>query len=225
MDDTKSSGRQCARRPGCGEAGEFRAPGVHAPSFDGPGDWRWLCLGHVREFNAGYDWFEGMSPDEILAAQSPIAGWRNEARAFRADAGVELGAAVGRLRRSARRDRGAGGGYPGAGCRASGDDAVHAEERDGARGDGARPETDLHGLRKRYSDAGAPLPPRPQRRRPQPRGRLQRGDRGAISCCARRRRSLEGLAPHANLAAGEKGRYEGNAAPGLVLGCQRWSLA
>ena len=78
--DTK--GRQCAA-PGCDEPGEFRAPGAHAPSFDGPGDYRWLCLEHVREFNAGYDWFEGMTPDEILAAQSPIAGWERETRAFR----------------------------------------------------------------------------------------------------------------------------------------------
>ncbi len=82
-----SGGRQCAA-PGCAQAGEFRAPGAHGPSFDGPGDWRWLCLDHVREFNAGYDWFEGMSAEEIFAAQSPVAGWARETRAFRADAGT-----------------------------------------------------------------------------------------------------------------------------------------
>jgi hypothetical protein len=75
--------------PGCREAGEFRAPGRRPNGFDGPGDWRWFCLEHVREFNAGYDWFEGMSAEEILAAQSPIAGWRTETRAFRPDAGVD----------------------------------------------------------------------------------------------------------------------------------------
>lgn len=68
--------------------GEFRAPGARAPGFDGPGDWRWFCLGHVREFNAGYDWFEGMSAEEILRAQSPVAGWQTETRAFRDDTGV-----------------------------------------------------------------------------------------------------------------------------------------
>lgn len=83
----EGTGRGC-EAPGCAEAGEFRAPGSHAPSFDGPGNWRWFCLQHVREFNAGYDWFEGMSADEILEAQSPIAGWRRETRAFRPDAGV-----------------------------------------------------------------------------------------------------------------------------------------
>ncbi len=56
--------------------------------FDGPGEWRWFCLEHVREFNAGYDWFEGMSAEEILFAQSPIAGWQTESRTFRPTAGI-----------------------------------------------------------------------------------------------------------------------------------------
>ena len=84
----ESKGRVC-QRAGCEEAGEFRAPGTRANGFDGPGDWRWFCLPHVREFNAGYDWFEGMSAEEIMAAQSPVAGWASETRAFRADAGVD----------------------------------------------------------------------------------------------------------------------------------------
>jgi len=84
----ESEGRPC-EAPGCREAGEFRAPGRRPNGFDGPGEWRWFCLQHVREFNAGYDWFEGMSAEEIIAAQSPIAGWRTETRAFRPDAGVD----------------------------------------------------------------------------------------------------------------------------------------
>lgn len=87
----EASGRRC-ERPGCGEEGEFRAPGSRAPSFEGPGDWRWFCLDHVREFNAGYDWFEGMSAEEILDAQSPIAGWggwSRGSRAFSAVGGVD----------------------------------------------------------------------------------------------------------------------------------------
>lgn len=82
------SQRAC-ERPGCREAGEFRAPGRERPSFDGPGDYRWFCLDHVREFNAGYDWFKGMTPDEILRAQSPLSGWERETRAFRPDAGID----------------------------------------------------------------------------------------------------------------------------------------
>ena len=73
--------RPCAV-PGCDEPGEFRAPGSRRSSADGPGDWQWLCLDHVREFNAGYDFFAGMDADEILAAQRPFAGWERETRAF-----------------------------------------------------------------------------------------------------------------------------------------------
>ena len=71
----------CAH-PGCDAPGEFRAPGVHGADFDGPGEWRWLCLDHVREFNAGYNWFHGMTPEEISEAQTPYAGWERETRAF-----------------------------------------------------------------------------------------------------------------------------------------------
>ena len=84
-DDT---GRTC-EMPGCREAGDFRAPGSRGNSFDGPGDWRWFCLDHVRDFNSGYDWFEGMSAEEILHAQAPGAGWRTESPSFRPTAGVD----------------------------------------------------------------------------------------------------------------------------------------
>ncbi len=77
----ENTGRGC-EAPGCAEAGEFRAPGMRSGGFDGPGDWRWFCLEHVRAFNAGYDFFEGMSADEILDAQSPVFGWRNQARVY-----------------------------------------------------------------------------------------------------------------------------------------------
>ena len=82
-------GERTCEVPGCCEAGEFRAPGSRGSSFDGPGDWRWFCLDHVRDFNSGYDWFEGMSAEEILSAQSPAAGWRTETRAFRPTAGID----------------------------------------------------------------------------------------------------------------------------------------
>lgn len=80
------TGAPCAQ-PGCREAGEFRAPCGRRPGFDGPGDWRWLCLDHVREFNSGYNFFSGMSADEIEAAQTPFAGWERETRAFAANGG------------------------------------------------------------------------------------------------------------------------------------------
>ena len=73
----------------CGEVGEFRAPGLQSGSSDGPGDYRWFCLEHVRAFNSSYDWFDGMSAEEIWNAQSPMAGWASETRAFRPTAGVD----------------------------------------------------------------------------------------------------------------------------------------
>ena len=67
--------------PGCGAPGEFKAP-LQAANFDGPGAWRFLCLDHVREHNARYNFFEGMSPEEIQDAQSPLAGWERHSRPF-----------------------------------------------------------------------------------------------------------------------------------------------
>lgn len=85
----ESHDREC-EAVGCEEPGEFRAPGDSGPGFDGPGQWRWFCLDHVRAFNATYNWFAGMSAEEIVAAQHPASGWANSSttRAFRVDAGV-----------------------------------------------------------------------------------------------------------------------------------------
>ncbi|MXO60229.1 DnaJ domain-containing protein [Altererythrobacter salegens] len=151
----EESGQGC-EAPGCGEPGEFRAPGSRGASFDGPGDWRWFCLDHVREFNAGYDWFEGMSADEIYAAQSPAAGWRTETKAFRADAGVDgvprwadfddpldaIGARAGDIKARAReRARG----------RAE-FSRFTPQEREALGVMGLDPQADRTKLRRRYSD-------------------------------------------------------------------------
>lgn len=80
----EAEGRLCAV-PGCDEPGEFRAPGGARSGFDGPGEFRWMCLDHVRAFNAGYNYFAGMSADEINNAQRPYAGWERETRAFAAN--------------------------------------------------------------------------------------------------------------------------------------------
>ncbi|MGN6374196.1 MAG: J domain-containing protein [Sphingomonas sp.] len=76
------SGRVC-EHPDCDEAGEFRAPPLEGGAQgDRPGRYRWFCLDHVRAFNAGYNYFEGMTADEINDAQRPYAGWERETRAF-----------------------------------------------------------------------------------------------------------------------------------------------
>jgi hypothetical protein len=67
--------------PGCDQPGEYKAP-LQPASFDGPGSWRFLCLDHVREHNAKYNFFDGMSPDEIQDAQGPLGGWERPSRKF-----------------------------------------------------------------------------------------------------------------------------------------------
>jgi hypothetical protein len=139
--------RPCAV-PGCAFAGEFRAPGERRPGFDGPGDWRWLCLDHVREFNAGSNFFAGMSPDEIAAAQGPYAGWERETRAFAATGADEppawanfkdpmdaLGARFRKVRQDAE-DRAAG---------------ISPETRKAYRTLGLEPGADRNSIRRAYS--------------------------------------------------------------------------
>jgi len=70
--------------PGCNSPGEYKAP-LQAASFDGPGSWRFLCLDHVREHNAKYNFFDGMTPEEIQEAQGPLAGWERPSRKFAAN--------------------------------------------------------------------------------------------------------------------------------------------
>jgi hypothetical protein len=86
----EAEGRVCSE-PGCAEPGEFRAPPLEGTTFtgDGPPQFRWLCLDHVRAFNSGYNFFAGMSPDEIHDAQRPLAGWERETRAFSATGGAD----------------------------------------------------------------------------------------------------------------------------------------
>ncbi|CAA7618106.1 DnaJ-class molecular chaperone [Magnetospirillum sp. LM-5] len=47
--------------PGCVHAGEYRAP----KGRDQLDQYYWFCLDHVRAYNASWDFYKGMSPDEI----------------------------------------------------------------------------------------------------------------------------------------------------------------
>jgi len=49
--------------PECNEAGEHRAP----KSRDKLNDYQWFCLNHIREFNRAWNYFAGMSDDEVEA--------------------------------------------------------------------------------------------------------------------------------------------------------------
>lgn len=132
--------------PGCSESGEFRAP-LTPGDFDGPGTYRFLCLDHVRQHNSAYNFFSGMSTDEIEAAQSPIAGWDRKVRAF-AHAGSDPGPAwedfrdpldaiAARFRPGQSRQR---------------VQRFDAREREALGVLGLADDADRHALRKRYSE-------------------------------------------------------------------------
>ncbi len=57
--------------PGCAHLGEFKAP---KSRYD-LRDYYWFCLDHVREYNANWDFFKGMSPGEIETHMHRTATW------------------------------------------------------------------------------------------------------------------------------------------------------
>ena len=61
---TTSSGPRC-QHPGCHASGEFRAPMGRLRE----GQYFSFCLDHVREYNATYNYFNGMSDEAVLSYQ------------------------------------------------------------------------------------------------------------------------------------------------------------
>jgi hypothetical protein len=62
----EDQGRQAAaarmcEHPGCAAAGEFRAPRSRADLLL----FYWFCIDHVRAYNAGWNYYAGMSADEV----------------------------------------------------------------------------------------------------------------------------------------------------------------
>lgn len=59
--------------PGCHESGEYRAP----RSRKALTEYYWFCLEHVRTYNAAWDYYKGMGPEEIEAMRrADIVGGR-----------------------------------------------------------------------------------------------------------------------------------------------------
>lgn len=58
--------------PGCTEAGEYRAP----KSRRNLNEYHWFCLEHVRAYNAGWDFYKGMSPAEVEAQLRADTAWQ-----------------------------------------------------------------------------------------------------------------------------------------------------
>ena len=153
----EANGQLCAE-PGCDAAGEFRAPLLDAPTKgrDGPPPFRWLCLDHVRAFNSRYNFFDGMSADEIHMAQRPYAGWERETRAFTgagadrgprwADFSDPLDAIAARYRREPAADRPDG-------------KPLSGQDRVSLKVLGLSADANRSGLRKRYAELVRKLHP------------------------------------------------------------------
>lgn len=72
-DASPSAGARRCDFSGCGHSGEFRAP----RSRDRLTEYYWFCLDHVRVYNSAWDYYKGMSPEEIEAARrADTVGWR-----------------------------------------------------------------------------------------------------------------------------------------------------
>lgn len=69
--DPDAPGRGCDV-PGCEAPGEYRAP----RSRRALREWRWFCLEHVRAYNAAWDYYRGMSPDQIEAELRSDIAWQ-----------------------------------------------------------------------------------------------------------------------------------------------------
>ena len=69
--DPDAPGQVCDA-PDCDLPGEYRAPKTR----DGQRKFHWFCLEHVREFNASWDYYKGMSPDQIEAQLRADTSWQ-----------------------------------------------------------------------------------------------------------------------------------------------------
>lgn len=77
--------------PGCLAAGEFRAP----RSRQALNEYLWFCLPHVREYNAAWDFYRGMSPAEIETHLREDSSWQRPTWPLgRLGATVDVDAAV-----------------------------------------------------------------------------------------------------------------------------------
>jgi hypothetical protein len=69
--DPDAPGQLC-EMPGCPHAGAYRAPKSRAEL----NNYFWFCLEHVRAYNAGWDFYKGMTPGQIEAQLRADTSWQ-----------------------------------------------------------------------------------------------------------------------------------------------------
>ena len=62
---------RCCDWPGCRNSGEFRAP----KSRTTLNEYYWFCLDHVRQYNTQWNYYEGMSDEEVEADLRKDTTW------------------------------------------------------------------------------------------------------------------------------------------------------
>lgn len=70
--DPAAPAGRCCDMPGCGAAGEFRAP----KSRTALNEYWWFCLEHVRAYNSTWDYYRGMSPAQMEAELRADTAWQ-----------------------------------------------------------------------------------------------------------------------------------------------------
>ncbi|MFM9889969.1 MAG: J domain-containing protein [Rickettsiales bacterium] len=88
-DTAAPSGQHCAWA-GCAQPGDFRAPRSRSDLRN----YQYLCEAHIKEFNKSWNYFEGMTQDEIYAYQRDATTghrptWRMDQLGKNADARME----------------------------------------------------------------------------------------------------------------------------------------
>jgi DnaJ-domain-containing protein 1 len=84
VDDAHAGAASC-EWPACAEAATHRAP----RSRSDLGQYVWFCLNHVRQYNAAWNYYEGMSESEVEADIRRDTVWQRRTWPF--------GAAIGRF--------------------------------------------------------------------------------------------------------------------------------
>ncbi|MFT9440266.1 MAG: J domain-containing protein [Acetobacter papayae] len=71
FDPDPDAPQRCCDMPNCSNAAGYRAP----RSRETLNQYYWFCLDHVREYNARWDYYKGMSPGQIEAHLRADARW------------------------------------------------------------------------------------------------------------------------------------------------------
>ncbi|QDH12954.1 J domain-containing protein [Formicincola oecophyllae] len=79
---------QCCDQPGCQERAGFKAP--RGP--DRLRDYYWFCLDHVRQYNARWNYYQGMTAAEVEASLRSDTAWDRPSWKFGTMGGTDPGA-------------------------------------------------------------------------------------------------------------------------------------